>query len=373
MVNDKDDFENNEQYYAGYLMTGINIGSYITFTPGVRYEYNKYNTTARYYNLAGKLMEGPVDMQGDFYNVKAETNNKYLFPMINLKIKPVKWFDVRLAYTQTVSRNSVGSISPRIFIDKSLKQYGVPDLKPQYNTNYDVYFSFYANKIGLFTVGAFYKKLENQVLPYSETVTDTSVYGVGSGDYGKTFTYPLNNEWPGYVKGIEIDWQTQFSYLPKPFNGIVLNANISFMQSETKYPFYQSDKIPIVPFGSPFYVYDRYYTSRASEIIGTPSMVGNVALGYELGGFSARISAYYQDYTISSTNSMEKTYNLNKDKLLRFDFQASQKIFKGFFVYLNLNNITDNPDRTIYAYYTDLLNREEKYGVSGDIGIRYKF
>ena len=73
---------------------------------------------------------------------------------------------------------------------------------------------------------------------YQVTVIDPAIYGLTAPYKNKQYGFWINNKWPGYVQGIEIDWQTQFSYLPKPFNGIILNANVTFMQSETRYPFY---------------------------------------------------------------------------------------------------------------------------------------
>ncbi len=60
---------------------------------------------------------------------------------------------------------------------------------------------------------------------------------------------------------------------------------------------------------------------------------------------------------------------------MRLDLQLSQKFKKvlGLAIYLNINNITNNPDRRILTYHPSKLTNEEVYGVSGDIGIRYKF
>ena len=160
--------------------------------------------------------------------------------MVHLKFKPVTWFDIRIGYTRTLSRPGYGSMSPRYYrtINYDLYTNNVY-LKPQLNTNYDIYLSFYTGKIGLLTVGGFYKKLEDQPMYYQVTIIDPATYNLGAAYKNKQYGFWINNKWPGYVKGIEIDWQTQFSYLPRPFNGIILNANVTFMQSETRYPFLQ--------------------------------------------------------------------------------------------------------------------------------------
>jgi len=369
-------YTSDEQLLAYYIMTGINIGSMITFTPGVRYEKNTYETSAKWFQETQRY--GPLGTQGELRDTTAGSFNEHFFPMINLKIKPVKWFDIRLAYTKTISRPDFYSMSPRFYQDAVFnRDYGDFNLKPQTNTNYDIYLSFYTNKFGLFTVGGFYKEMENQVLGYSEIIIDpvNRVPPVSTSYRNKTFSYPLNNPFPGYVKGLEFDWQTQFAYLPKPFNGIILNANLTLMDSETKYPFYAWTKTQLDPFVYPFYKTEGGMTSRKSKIVGSPELIANIGLGYEIGGFSGRISSYYQGATLTQAKPSDLSTDVAQSKLLRFDVQLSQKIkkVKGLCFYLNIANLTNNPDRRVLRYYQDRIVSDERYGASGDIGIRYQF
>ncbi len=365
-----DQYDNTEKLYAGYIMTQMKIGQYFTFIPGVRYEHYEYETTAR------KYLEG----QGSAYDypqgiITDTTNghyNAHWFPMVHLKFKPLEWFDVRIGYTKTLSRPGYGSMSPRYYRSTDYNLYtNNVYLKPQLNTNYDIYLSFYGGKIGLLTVGAFYKRLEDQPMNYVVTVIDPADYGLTAPYKNKQYGFWINNKWPGYVQGIEIDWQTQFSYLPKPFNGIILNANVTLMQSETRYPFYSftTKTIPTPPYR----ISEGKDSSRVNKVTGMPAIVGNISLGYEIGGFSGRISAYYQGKTITSAQASNKTVDQDRDQLLRLDLQLSQKIKKWLIFYVNVNNLTNNPDRLILTYHPDRVTSEERYGVSGDIGLRFRF
>ncbi|MEN8156831.1 MAG: carboxypeptidase-like regulatory domain-containing protein [Bacteroidota bacterium] len=366
------DYTNSERYYAGYLMAGFDIGKMITFTPGVRYENNSYSTTARRVIITDA--GGSIEHQGSMKDTTAGHFNAQFFPMMHLKIKPVSWFDIRLAATKTATRPDHAWMSPRYtrHINYNFSS-GDVYLTPQINYNYDLYLSFYTRKSGLFTVGAFYKKLTDQLLHYTITIVEPEDYGLAEVYRGKTKTDPVNNEWPGYVRGVEVDWQTHFSFLPKPFNGIILNANMTYMQSRTRYPFYSFETIEIPE--PPFRQTVGKDSSRVSEIVGMPKWVGNLALGYEAGGFSGRISAYYQSGTITATQTMNKAYDQSKDALLRLDLQLSQKIRKvpGLCFYLNVNNLTNNADRNILTYHPERIVMEERYGTSGDIGVRYRF
>ncbi len=373
MLGDKDDYTNTQRNYAAYIMAGIDIGEFITFMPGVRYEKYEYSTTARWF-VQGEGY-GAYKTQGQIGDTTAGNFSENFFPMIHLQIKPTKWFDIRLAATKTLTRPSFTQMSSRYWRERDLTQtLGNPWLKPQTNYNYDIYLSFYTGKTGLFTIGAFYKKLTNQVLNYQRTIIDAEEeYGLDPVYEGKEYIQPVNNEWPGYVQGLEVDWQTHFSFLPKPFNGILLNMNLTYMQSETRYPFYSFYKEYLdVP---PYVINVGQHDRRVNTVIGMPEMIANVALGYELGGFSGRISAYYQDRTITTAQASNKSEDQDKDALLRLDMQLSQKLKKvpGLIFYLNINNMTNNTDRRIMTYHPEKLAREEVYGVSGDIGVRYKF
>ncbi len=187
----------------------------------------------------------------------------------------------------------------------------------------------------------------------------------------KELTIEINNRWPGYIDGFEIDWQTHFWYMPFPFNGIVLNFNYTRMNSETRYPFFYFENVLLNE--PPWLKTIGIDSSRVNKITGMPEDIANLSIGYEKGGFSGRVSFYYQGFTITNAQNQIKSLDQNQDKLMRWDVQLSQNIFKGLKVYLNLNNITDWPDRSYLTYHQDFRTRQENYGWTGDVGLRYKF
>ncbi len=111
MAREANNYRNRETFGAGYIMAGINIGPYITFTPGVRYESNINTTNAlEFIETQGA---GYTHVQGKFSNVTAKAKNDFWLPMFNLKIQPFNWFDIRVAMTRTLSRPGFNSYSPR--------------------------------------------------------------------------------------------------------------------------------------------------------------------------------------------------------------------------------------------------------------------
>ncbi|MCK4992408.1 MAG: TonB-dependent receptor, partial [Bacteroidales bacterium] len=145
MLGDKDDYTNTQRNYAAYIMAGIDIGEFITFLPGVRYEKYEYSTTARWF-VQGEGY-GAYETQGQIGDTTAGNFSENFFPMIHLQIKPTKWFDIRLAATKTLTRPSFTQMSPRYWRQRDLTQsLGNPYMKPQTNYNYDIYLSFYTGK-----------------------------------------------------------------------------------------------------------------------------------------------------------------------------------------------------------------------------------
>lgn len=366
-----DNYDSYEQFYAGYIMGEISVGSRFHIVPGVRYEYQKFTTTGIWFdeNKGG----GPLATQGKFKEVTGESFNEHWFPMTQLKLNLTKFSDIRFAYSKTVSRPDYRHLSPKWYeMEHGDRRMGNLNLKPQTNYNYDVYLSFYSNHIGLFTLGAFYKKLTDQVLNYEIVIINPEDYGLSPSYQGKSILQPVNNKWPGFIKGLEVEWQTHFWYLPGFLNGFVLNANLTLMDSETRYPFFSFQRVWVGP--------PKYYeavgvdSSRINKVIGMPSSIANLTLGYEKGGFSSRLSMYYQGPTIQDAQRQNKALDVSTDDLVRFDVQISQKaFFEGLTFYLNINNLTNWPDRQYLTYFPQFLAHQENYGWTADIGLRYRF
>ncbi len=363
-------YKGDQDFYAGYLMAGLKLGNRIDFTPGVRYEYNKFTVTG--INLHTNQAGGERENQGTEKEVTDYDIDRQWFPMAQMKFKITDFSDIRLAYSTTVSRPNPTLKSPKYWENVGNIVKGNMALKPQKNYNYDLSLSLYSDAIGLFNVSLFYKKITDQVINYQITITDPEALGLPDAYLGKSYTAPINNKWPGFVKGIELDWQTHFWYLPGFLNGLLLNLNATFMDSETRYPFFVAERIRIPD--PPYVTQVGKDSSRVNTIIGMPKMIANATIGYEKGGFSGRFSVYYQGNTIQNAQANVKSLDVSTDGLLRFDIQLSQKLFvKGLTFYWNMNNLTNWPDAQSLTFYPQFLSHQENYGWTMDIGARYQF
>ncbi|MBA7479923.1 hypothetical protein ES707_15364 [subsurface metagenome] len=362
-----DSYKAGEQIQAGYMMAEVNIGPKLMFLPGVRYErtINDFATTfgtpVTTDDEDKLLQRGLIDTTG--YRVNAE-----LLPMYHLRFKPTSWFDIRLAATRTLARSDYRNLVPyRAFKSEATELHqGNPDLKQVKSWNYDAFFSFYG-RLGLFTVGMFSKDVEDVDYIRRYRLSDDERNELEL-DKLVWIEKPENIADITDVHGYEVELQTNLKSLPSPLDGIVIYANYSRIFSKTSYPYLFVERGP-----APFFEAIFIDTLRIAPMIGQADYIGNLAIGYEKGGFSGRVSMIYQGEILKNVGIRTEMDEYNFD-FIRWDIAMQQTLFEGFSLYLNLNNISDLSEGT-YLWKKDLPfpTSEEFFGWSADMGIRYKF
>ncbi len=355
---DLEDYTARERIVASYIMSELNIGEKLTFIPGVRFERtgNDYKSTIGTPVNFGDYGSGIVEVK----DTSGQRSYSVFLPMYHIRYKPTKWFDVRLAATKTLSRPNYFNLVPweRIRNSESTIERGNPDLKHTSAWNYDIFLSFY-NKVGLFTIGGFYKELGNIDYIRRSRITSQGKY------FGFSIIQPVNAQDISTVKGIEVDIQTNLRFLPSPWNGILIGANFSVMRSKTYYPLFDIGRDPQTGFA---YIID---TVRTGPMPGQAEKLANLSIGYERKKFSARLSMLYQGESLAVVGTRRELDGYT-DRLFRVDFVIQQKFKKGWSVYLNLNNLTNSADRS-YLGNKKYPTAEEYFGMTADFGLKYKF
>ena len=367
----KDEYIAHEDMYAGYLMSEMNIGKMITFIPGVRFDYQHINYTAYKGEGIPDNLEADIDLAS---LEKQHDSNSQLFilPQIHLKIKPLNWFDIRLAYTQTISRPDYDYLAPRTQINTQANtiNYTTTKLRSSKSENIDVILSFFNSKYGLFTVGAFRKNIKDFIYQRTAAIvmgtpTDPSTFTLADVYNGYTITYPLNNPGKSYINGLELEGQTNFRWLPsdlKLLRGIVLSGNVSFMESRSEY---QATKTMFTPNGR-----ENIDTVFVDRLLKQPSLLANVSVGYDIKNFSARLSYSFQDDILETPqqriDGFDKTSTM---PFSRWDLQVRQKFGKMVSVYFNMTNIFNNADRSI-VNYTGYYTSVGYYGMGMNLGVK---
>ncbi len=382
----KDDYSGDEHLKSGYIMGEISLYDKLTIITGARYEQMKTDYkaffTVKTHNETG-------------YNPDTLTvirENDHWFPNLNIEYQFTDWLDLKIALTKSIMRPDYKMFLPNIFADVSGGTYsgqkGNPALKPAKSKNLDIHLSAYSGKLGLLTVGGFYKEIGDMFygkttlyknLPKEYQWTDVIENFAES---AKIATY-INNPYDAYVKGLEFSWQTNFRYLPQPFSYFVLNVNYSHMWSKSKYPQFMQKSIRVDDGGLiPKFETVEIDTSRTGRLIHQGNDIANLAVGYDYKGLSARVSFAFQGNVLGSLGGRPESDSFTENRY-KWDFTIKQKLpIKGLQLFLNGVNITNSPYQTYQRFYfnneeaskkTNHINHCRYSGGVIQLGLRYRF
>ena len=360
------DYSGNEYHNAGFLMTDFQFSTIVKVIAGFRYEEQRRVYTAD----AGDATVGIAQNNYKHWDTTTTVTNYNMLPIVHVKIKPVDWFDVRFAYTNTLSRPDFNTIIPRSVIGSEGVTWNNYKLKPAHSENFDLYLSFHENTLGLFTVGGFTKRIKDMIFASNGKVI------LNPADYGlpnevrlrKLYTY-LNNQNPVDLWGLEFSWQTNFWYLPGLLKGFVLDVNYTHIYSKAKYPrtIVKSKPIPRPPWIEQTEI-DTFYTAR---MISQPNDIVNVSLGYDYKGFSIRGSLLYQSDIFIASNFWHELREITDD-FVRWDISVKQELpWEGTQLYLNVTNVSGAIDKNVNVG-NDFPSSEQYYGTGMELGVRYR-
>jgi TonB-dependent receptor len=360
-INDYTGWENKS---AGYAMVALDYGPTIAIIPGVRYQ----NLATQYTAMRGMVVPGGKIQGGD---TTIEHSNGYWLPMVHARYRPYEWLQFHFAYTRTLNYPDYSILTPRYLISPGVIDYNNHSIKPAVSDNLDLVISFISNEIGLLSFNGFRKNIKDLVFFTHTYTSDLSKYPElpqGGKQLYVLNTY-INNPMPIDLWGIETEWQTHFWYLPKPFDGLVLNFNYTHIFSEAQYPrsivntAYDDEGNMVQT------VSDTFYTSR---MLNQPNDVVNLAMGYDYSGFSARVSLLYQD-NIFKRPDFWMQQRVNSAKFTRWDLSVKQDLpWFGMQVYFNINNINGEDDIDVNQKNLYPAS-EQRYGMSADLGMVIHF
>ena len=164
----------------------------------------------------------PLNIQNSYWD--------YL-PSFNGRMNLTDRLYLRAAASKTISRPNFGSMSPSLTLNANPVNpnlnsgaQGNPDLKPIRSTNFDVGLEYYFNKQDMVYVAGFYKDVEGFIASFSEPqVHDGVTYLIST-------SRNLN---PAKIKGVEVGYQSFFTFLPAPWDGFGIQANYTYVNSST--------------------------------------------------------------------------------------------------------------------------------------------
>ena len=333
---DAEVFNGNEKVLAGYAMAEIYAGSRLFLLPGFRFEQTNAEYTGRLVNF------GPTGAYVSTTPVTSKSKFGVPLPGLHLRYAIDGNTNLRAAVTRSLARPNYYELVPyraQNDSDRTLTL-GNPDLSPTKSWNVDVLAEHYFKSVGLVSGGVFYKTMKDYIFTF------TRQDQVNGQQY--QFTQPLNGD-EATVKGFEVAIENQLTFLPSPLDGLGVYANYTYTDSKASIP------------------------TRAgkSRLPGQSKNVGNVAVSYEKGGFSGRVSMnFHGSYIdlVGATEILDRIY----DKHNQLDVTLNQKVANHVRLYANGVNL-NNAKLRYYQGIPARVLQEETYRWWTEFGVKLQF
>ncbi|MES2692964.1 MAG: TonB-dependent receptor [Verrucomicrobiota bacterium] len=212
----------SEDVSAGYLQGHVKIRQ-VSVLAGVRVERTSVSgtgpiTDTRYPTSQPELRFGrTTTTEGSYTDV---------FPSVHLRYEPLRDTLVRASVSTGIGRPSFSELMPITTIDTGAARITQNNagLEPQRSINYDLSIERYLKPIGVLSVSVFQKEITDYIF----TLTSTVPGGQGNGFEGLYEGFEYNTKTNGgwaRVKGLEVSYQQQFTFLPGWLGGLGAFAN----------------------------------------------------------------------------------------------------------------------------------------------------
>lgn len=339
------DYAITEDITAAYAMARLWFGN-VTVIPGVRIEHTKGTYAAHAFDIEEASIDQP-------FNVFGSRSYTDLFPGMNVRWDAGEHLVVRGAVTRAIGRPNYESLAPFVEIEgaNSIEPevtMGNPDLEPLYATNLDLSVEYYVGNRGVLAAAVFYKRISNPIYEVTRTDQDGVFGGISlTGAEIATWT----NARQASVSGLELNAQYELSFLPAPFDGLSVGANMTFVDSEAEGLPLRTDKVPL---------------------LNQSDRVASAQLSYEKRGFSARLAYTYRSAMLNEVHEDDPEGDIYWDSLKQWDIKFGYEIGPHWSVFLEGSNLNDAAMRA-YAGRRDRTMEREIYGWSARMGVQFKF
>jgi iron complex outermembrane recepter protein len=257
-----------------------------------------------------------------------------VFPGLHLKYQITPRLVARMSYATNIGRPSIGQLIPSTSINYDSRTVSTsnPDLKAQYANNYDVMAEYYLANAGVFSAGVFQKDIKRFIYTSGGGVVGS---GSNNGFGGLYEGYALTTQYNGgsaKMKGFELNYMQQLSFLPGFWNGLGVYANYTKMSINGNYG--GGTAISLAP---------------TSEVPGFNPSTANAGVSFVNTKVSLRIQYNYAARYLSS-------YSTNQSRLIYFKarpivtFKSEYFINRHYNLYLDVVNVLNEPDRVMEYY-----------------------
>jgi TonB-dependent receptor len=347
----EDDYDIDEYIYAAYGMGSFKIDR-LTLMAGARWERTDATIRAvEARNVAGTIV-------GRFPKSGTTAYDKFL-PNLQAVYRFTPEVLLRGALTQTIGRPAYEDARPLAqfrydplgnaalnpaFPNTGTVSVGNPQLSPYDSGNADLSFEWYLKGGGLLSAAYFYKSIDDPIYSYAETQQNVTYSGVALQRLDLT---SRRNADSGKISGVELAAYVPFRFLPSPFDGFGLDANLTRINSSVTIPTRRGEDLPFFR---------------------QPGKISSVTLFYEKYGFAARVGWTYADEQIYTLGSAPLS-DIYRKARGQYDAQLRYRFSAHYSVTASVRNLTREPEQFSFGIRSlvqasRLLDRDYRLGVN---------
>ncbi|CAI3804616.1 Vitamin B12 transporter BtuB [Pseudomonas sp. MM221] len=322
------DFDMSEDINAAYLMNTLDIGDW-RLIAGVRYEGTRFEA------------KGTGLRDGVYEDVNSNNRYDHWLPGLHARYQLSPATAIRAAWTNTVVRPTFGQLAPGFVIDENDASFGNPELKPLESMNFDLGIEHYMGRAGTASAFLFYKDIDHFI--YSTDLAGTGAWV----DFDEALTF--ENGGGAKLYGLELAYSQKFDWLPAPWNGLLLGANLTLSKSDATLQ---------GPTGK-----------RSIDLPNQSDTVGNFMVGWENDRFNMRLAANYKSgYLLELGAIDDKAHDQYADDQLHVDFKAGYFLTPELQLTFEAQNITDE-SYYVYSGHRRYNAQYEEYGPTYKVGL----
>jgi TonB-dependent receptor len=349
-VNNSLTYDAHEKTGAGYGMFKF-ISNKLEVIAGARVEH-----TDQGYNM--------LFPQGELRPTGSQIYTDVL-PSATLKYHLTNKAQLHASYYKAVNRPGFYEIVPSKIVNEEYEERGNPDLKRALADNYDLRYELFPGASEQLLVGAFYKRIKDPIeFTFQSDATRPQDIFYTPGNFGVAKNY-----------GAEIDYI-------KFFSKFGVKANYTYTHSSITTP-KKSRRINEVT-GNP----EPFLVDQTRPLFGQSAHIGNLSLLYKdtKKGWDLQLAGAYTGPRINTVSQFLNN-DLWQKGFIQVDASAEKRFKNNVSVFVKAGNIVNTPTK-LYIKGTNPANndikeklvsngqtliRDDTYGQSYLIGVRYKF
>ena len=331
-----DDYVSNEDIFAAYAMGSVVVGEF-TILGGVRVEQTDFETEGFevVFNEDGEVEAvNPLEADNDYTDILPSLHIRYdVSPQMQFRFAATRSL-ARPMREDSAIRRSVNREDEEVFV-------GNPDLDPYEATNVDMSFDYYFDRLGVFSLGVFYKDISEFIF-----LDGTGTTLVNDEEFD--FATPRNGD-TAEITGIEVAYGVNLGLFHDALEPFRFDGNVTLTDSTADYGD-GNDDLPFI--------------AQADTVL-------NLGLAFENGPFFVRLAANYRDSYLDSFDTDEDAREY-VDNLWRFDVKSSFAITDQWTAVLEVINLTDEPFRAYFGDRQIISRQREEYGVTVKFALNWQ-